>query len=446
MTTTDPACNSVINTQPVDFVVNLSDPADPSTVQPTDFTVNGTPANSDTLSNGNATITFHFNSTPVTAPGVQTMDIPAGAILRASDEMPIFEFMCTFCYAPVQLMVTTTVPPVGGTFSPPAPGDYQYDVNWNQAVDPTSVTTSDLTLTGNAGGSVTNVQVINGDMTTRFTVHFNFGGSATASIAAGAITAAAGGCNTNAAFTGNYTVEGCPPQIYVTVQGTGTITPGGTDIGNHCDDCETQIDLPFPVNVYGSPISVAAPGSNGDIQFTATPSAKVFYWLQCVPVNPDPTMQGPFLNTLFPYYDDLRTDQLDVCPDCGIFTQTVGTAPNRQFVIRWKTTYFNFSGTAEFEVLLTEGSDTLSVIYGASENNGLTAASGIQQDLNMFTSFSCFEAVLTPGVRVDYVPPGCASPTPTPTPTATATATPTPTSTPRPVPTPRPRPTPPPRP
>ena len=45
-----------------------------------------------------------------------------------------------------------------------------------------------------------------------------------------------------------------------------------------------------------------------------------------------------------------RTDQLDICPDCGIFTQTLGTAPNRQFIIRWKTTYFNFAGNAEYEV------------------------------------------------------------------------------------------------
>ena len=81
------------------------------------------------------------------------------------------------------------------------------------------------------------------------------------------------------------------------------------------------------------------------------------------------------------------------CADCGIFTQTLGTAPNRQFVIRWKTTYFNTprERNAEFEVLLTEGSDTLSAIYGATVDNGLTAASGIQQDLNVFTSFSCLK-------------------------------------------------------
>src|SRR5207249_682701 len=158
-TTTTPACNSVTNTAPVHFVVTLSDPAIVSSVQASDFTVNGTPANSFTLSNGNATITFHFTTSPVVTQGPQTMHIAAGAILRASDSMPIFEFTCTFCYAIAPLQVTTTVPPVGGTFSPPAPGDYQYDVNFNQAVDPASVQTSDLTLTGNAGGSVTAVSV-----------------------------------------------------------------------------------------------------------------------------------------------------------------------------------------------------------------------------------------------------------------------------------------------
>src|SRR5213080_2122997 len=183
---------------------------------------------------GNATITFHFNSSPVTTPGPQTMHIPANAFNRASDNQGNFEFQCTFCYDTAQLQVTTTVPPVGGTFSPPAPGDYQYDVNFNMAVDPASVQTSDLTLTGNAGGSVTAVQLVNGNTTARFTVHFNFGGSVTASIGAGSITAHT--CNINAAFTGDYTVQGCPPQQYVITPGTDPIVPGTTDTGNHIDD------------------------------------------------------------------------------------------------------------------------------------------------------------------------------------------------------------------
>ena len=45
VTTSTPACNSTINTQPVDFVINLSDPVNTATVQASDFTVNGTPSN-----------------------------------------------------------------------------------------------------------------------------------------------------------------------------------------------------------------------------------------------------------------------------------------------------------------------------------------------------------------------------------------------------------------
>ena len=53
VTTTNPACSSIINTQPMDFVVNLTDPVNPATVQASDFTVNGTPANSFALGDGN---------------------------------------------------------------------------------------------------------------------------------------------------------------------------------------------------------------------------------------------------------------------------------------------------------------------------------------------------------------------------------------------------------
>src|SRR5205814_4467798 len=105
------------------------------------------------------------------------------------------------------------------TYSPPTPDYYKYDVNFNQSIDPASVDTSDLTLTGNAGGSVTAVTV-NGS-TAEFTIHFTFGGSVTASIGAGSITAE--GCNINAAFSGKYTFQGCPPDQYVITTGTDTI-------------------------------------------------------------------------------------------------------------------------------------------------------------------------------------------------------------------------------
>ena len=73
---------------------------------------------------------------------------------------------------------------------------------------------------------------------------------------------------------------------YTTATSTGTLTAGGTDIGNHCDDCTTDITLPFPVSVYGNPpVTAVAVGSDGDIHFPG-PFNKLFYFPGCVPVDP----------------------------------------------------------------------------------------------------------------------------------------------------------------
>src|SRR5204863_655820 len=170
-TSTDPACGSVITTQPTDFVVNLSDAVNEGTVDPGDFTVNGTPANSVTFQNGDLTITLHFDSSPVVNQGEQTMHIPQDAFTRQSDNQGVFEFNCTFRYDVTLLAVTDTVPPDGGTFQPPGPASYTYDMNFNEPVDPASVQISDLHLSGIPGSTVTAVSVINGDMTAEFTIN-----------------------------------------------------------------------------------------------------------------------------------------------------------------------------------------------------------------------------------------------------------------------------------
>ena len=248
--TTNPACNGLINTQAVDFVINLTDPVDPSTVQAGDLIVNGSKPESFALSNNNGTITFSFNTSPITQQGLQTMHISTGTLLRASDGRPNLDFACTFNYALVQLQVTTTVPAVGGTFSPEAPQTYQYDVNWNIPVDPNSVQASDLSLSGIQDATVNSVTVINNAMTTSFMINVPYGGSLTVTIPVGAITDAFG--NPNAAFTGNYTVDGCSPNQYTITNGTDPIVPGTTDTGNHCDDCDTPVSLALPIQVVRS--------------------------------------------------------------------------------------------------------------------------------------------------------------------------------------------------
>ena len=224
VTNADPACGSVIDTQPTDFIINLSDPADPASVQASDFTVNGIPADDFTLSNGNATITFHFDTSPVQNQGEQTMHIDAGAIHQASNNDPILEFDCTFRYDATLLAVTDTVPPDGGTFDPPGPASYTFDMNFNEAVDPASVQGSDLHFSGVPGTSVTNVVVINGNMTAEFTIQINsiFSGTLTINLPAGAITDQFG--NPGAAFTGNYEYVGTAPKGCGLLVGSGMTT------------------------------------------------------------------------------------------------------------------------------------------------------------------------------------------------------------------------------
>jgi hypothetical protein len=230
---------------------------------------------------------------------------------------------------------------------------------------------------------------------------------------------------------------------YVTSSGTGTIMPGITDTGNHCDNCLTLVTFPFPVQFYDATFNQAYVSSNGNLQFAGN---EPYLGTSC-------PLPNNCLNTvIFAYQTDLRTDD----PNDGIFTSVTGSAPNRVFNIEWRTTYFDRTGTANFELRFYENQTSFDVVYGVTTDNGASEASGVQLS-GMggpcdATTFSCQTPMLINGLKVTYtvVPCGAASPTPTatpptsPTPTITATATASPTV--RPVPTARPRPSSAPRP
>ena len=416
VTSSTPACSSAINTQPVDFVINLNAAVNTSTVQASDFSVNGTASNlAPTFGAGNTQITFHYSSSPVIS-GSNTMHIAAGAFNNTSGD-PVADFTCTFCYSAAQLAVTSTNPPVGGTFSAPAPGDYTYDVNFNQTVDPASVQTGDLTITGNVSGSVTAFSLINGNTTVRFTLHFNFGGSATLAIGAGAITAS--GCNGNAAFTANYTVAGCPPSQYVITPGIDPIVSGTTDTGNHCDDCDTAVTLPFPVQLYGNTYTSVNVSSNGRLDFVVVNEPNG-YNTACLPA---PSNQGPYDYTIFPLWEDMRTDAaLSGCagfPDgqCGVFTSVSGLTPNRVFNIEWRAVLFaNNASRQNFETRLYENNQNLSqrfdVILGSLTTTGAdhNYVSGVQgnSSQSFFTQDFCANPAPVQNVSRTYTISACA--------------------------------------
>ena len=203
VTFTSPLVNSIVSTVPTSYVVNFTDSVQAATVDATDFTVDGIPADSFVI-NTPTQITFSYNVAPFAAEGVHTMAMAAASVLRDPDGNPLNAFSGNFRYDTLTLQVVSTVPPFpGGVFTLPAP--FTYDVNFNEPIDPSSVQSSDLTLSGIAGSSVTGATVLPGNTTARFTLSVPIEGTLTASIAAGAVTDAFG--NPGAAFTANYGVD-----------------------------------------------------------------------------------------------------------------------------------------------------------------------------------------------------------------------------------------------
>jgi hypothetical protein len=233
---------------------------------------------------------------------------------------------------------------------------------------------------------------------------------------------------------------------------SGTIVPGITDTGNHGDDQVTNVLLPFPVDACGGTYNSINVSSNGNAQFNTSDSA---FTNVCLPWTGHDC-------TIFPYWDDLRTDANAGCSsypggNCGVYTSVTGSAPNRIFNIEWRAVYFaSPNDTANFEVRLYEGQNQFDVIYGPTDGN-TSATAGIQSNDNCFAQYFCNGSggqatggwTLTPTGTPSPTPTATATVTPTATATATVTVTPTatatPTGTPSPTPTVTPRPTPTPR-
>ncbi|HQR41927.1 MAG TPA: hypothetical protein PLX97_04570, partial [Gemmatales bacterium] len=148
---------------------------------------------------------FTFNTSPVTAQGLQTMHIDAGAFLRAPDNDPSIAFDGTFRYDITTLQVTATSPGFpNGLFT--LPGPLTYDVTFNEALDPASIQTTDLVLSGIPGAFVSGFTLLPGDTTIRFTINgAATEGVLTATINAGSVTDVFS--NPGLSFTANYEVD-----------------------------------------------------------------------------------------------------------------------------------------------------------------------------------------------------------------------------------------------
>src|SRR5712692_7415857 len=85
-----------------------------------------------------------------------------------------------------------------------------------------------------------------------------------------------GSAPSGAATPAPTSMDACMPNDYTITTGSGTIVPGITDTGNHCDDCITPIALPFPVTFYDQTFFSVVISSNGNLQFTGATNQDFF--------------------------------------------------------------------------------------------------------------------------------------------------------------------------
>jgi hypothetical protein len=184
------------------------------------------------------------------------------------------------------------------------------------------------------------------------------------------------------------------------------IVASGTrlDLGN---DNTTEVDMPFSFNYYGSTTNVLGVASNGGLSVGM---------IRPLDSNNQTLPTGDLLApSILPLWDDFET-----ATQGGIYYATLGSAPNRSFVVEWSNLvhYDSAQNTdgATFEVIFDEASGNFSFEYadveysavGSSDpadcSGGLCATVGVQQDTNFATQYSFDSAALVDGKSIAWAP------------------------------------------
>ncbi|WP_229705590.1 carboxypeptidase regulatory-like domain-containing protein [Micromonospora sonchi] len=164
------------------------------------------------------------------------------------------------------------------------------------------------------------------------------------------------------------------------------------------DDAATMVTLPFPVRFHGESYTSGRVHTNGLVSFGPV-SGEPDTW-----VNPTmPTVAAPNA-VVAPFWDDFEVDAA-----ASVRTQTVGTAPNRSYVVEWRNVGFRPTNAQRvtFEVIFHEdgriafhyGAMSTPVQQGAAATVGLENASGTVAAL-----YSYHEAALTANSSITYTP------------------------------------------
>ena len=166
------------------------------------------------------------------------------------------------------------------------------------------------------------------------------------------------------------------------------------------DDIVAAVALPFAFPFYGTAYSSANLSTNGNVQFV---TADATWSNGSLPSGASPNA------AIYPYWDDLFVDTSGT--GTGVFTASLGSAPNRQFVIEWRNVrYFDYGGRVDFEVILNENGDVqtmyANVAPGDGREMGNSATLGIENAAgSVALQYAFNESVLSSGQAIRYYIP-----------------------------------------
>ena len=172
------------------------------------------------------------------------------------------------------------------------------------------------------------------------------------------------------------------------------------------DDYATAVTLPFPFTLYGQTYNTAYVSTNGLVNFLASNTT---YTNTSIPSASTPNA------AIYALWDDLVVGSAG-----SVRTELVGTAPNRSFVIEWRTVQFYSGSTAQigFEMVLSENGQIL-LQYGTvgsdGQAQGNSATIGIEDSSGTVAlQYSYNQAVLSAGQAIAFLPPATTPPVNTP--------------------------------
>jgi subtilisin family serine protease len=135
------------------------------------------------------------------------------------------------------------------------------------------------------------------------------------------------------------------------------------------DNAVTQVTLPFTFTFYGKQYGSAYISTNGLLSFATSDASGANTLI--------PSLNWPN-GAIYAYWDDLNVDA-----SASIRTQTIGSAPNRQFVVEWRNVQAvkDVSKRMDFEIILSENGQILTQyrnIANDSREQGDSATIGIE--------------------------------------------------------------------